>query len=162
MIPKYNPGNVAITGGTITGITGTTDGSSAAAGKVGEVITGSLASGSAVSILNATVTEITSITLTAGHWLISGVDAALLAAATVGTFESFLATASGTSSTGKTEQNTQHSRGGLTLSNNTTGGSIPCHYVNITSTTTYYLKMLLSISAGTVTGYGSLSALRIR
>ena len=67
-------GNVTVSipaGATITtpNITGVTSGSAAAAGSVGEVKT---ATGTAVSLTNSTVANITSVALTAGDWWCSG------------------------------------------------------------------------------------------
>ena len=53
-------------------IKGVTDGSSAAAGMVGEVISSIVLSGSGVTVLTSAATNITSIVLTAGDWDISG------------------------------------------------------------------------------------------
>jgi hypothetical protein len=58
--------------GTVGPITGVTDGSDAAAGKVGEYISSQVLSGAAVSLTSGTVANVTSIALTAGDWDVWG------------------------------------------------------------------------------------------
>lgn len=53
-------------------ITGTATNDSAPAGRIGELITGTLASGSAISMTNNTPANITQISLTPGDWDVNG------------------------------------------------------------------------------------------
>lgn len=53
-------------------IPGTTTNDSAAAGNVGEFVTATVAVGAAVALTTATTTNVTSISLTAGDWDLSG------------------------------------------------------------------------------------------
>lgn len=61
-----------IDNGTKVVIPGRTDAGSAAAGKVGEIISSTVLVGSAVALVNGTPTNITSISLTAGEWDVTG------------------------------------------------------------------------------------------
>lgn len=54
------------------GILGATDGSSAAAGYVGHIISSTIAAASGVSLTSGVVVNVTSISLPAGRWRISG------------------------------------------------------------------------------------------
>lgn len=142
-------------------VTGVTDGSSAGAGIWGQVIKASLASGSAVSLTTATVAEITHIDLTAGRWLISGL-VVNVTSSTANFSEIFLATASGTSRTGQTEENTSWERIGATVGAAETGSNvIPTHVVQLSGNTSYYLKCATTFTAGTATAYGFVAAVRL-
>jgi len=63
-------------------VPGTATNDNAAAGKVGETITGTLASGSAVSLTTATGADVTTVSLTAGDWDCRGVVTRTLGATT--------------------------------------------------------------------------------
>lgn len=66
-------------------IVGTTTNNTAAAGSVGEYISANVASGSAVVLTTATTVNVTSISLTAGDWDVSGNVVIAAAATTVAT-----------------------------------------------------------------------------
>jgi len=135
------------------GIIGVTDGSNATAGTVGEYID-SYASGTTVS---GSPTTMTSISLTAGDWDVSGAvnyngnSTPTYVQGGIGTTTNSF---SGTS-TGKTV---------LASGTNTTAGTgsvlIPRFRVSITTTTTYYLVGQLSSTSQTCQGY--ISARRMR
>lgn len=61
---------------------GTTTNDDAAVGKVGEIFSSTVASGSAVSLVSATAKSVTSITLSAGDWDITGQINYIIAATT--------------------------------------------------------------------------------
>ena len=63
-------------------ILGTTTNNNAAAGYVGEFITSTVASGSAVTLTTATTANVTSISLTAGDWDVNGAVDYIFAATT--------------------------------------------------------------------------------
>lgn len=69
-------GNLSVTGtitpGQTTGIVGTTTNNNAQAGSVGEYISSSIAAGDAVAITTGNAANVTSITLTAGDWDVTG------------------------------------------------------------------------------------------
>lgn len=70
--------NSPVFSGTATGsvtsnvIQGVTDGSSAAIGYIGQIISSTIGVGSAVSLTSGTTANVTSITLTAGDWYVNG------------------------------------------------------------------------------------------
>ncbi len=63
------PGALAVTGQLIGG--GTTTNDDAAAGKIGEYLTASLASGSATSLVSGTPKDVVTRSLTAGDWIVT-------------------------------------------------------------------------------------------
>jgi hypothetical protein len=157
----------AITPSQTAGIVGTTTNNNADAGSVGEVVSSSVAVGSAVSLTNATGAftgkTITSISLTAGDWDVYGIVGINNAATT-----NFTAVAGGISTTNDTlnsvyEEETRFSYGasGLVL-NNVVSFSFPTTRVSISATTTYYLIGYASFSVSTATAFGRITARRRR
>ena len=146
------------------GIIGVTDGSNATAGTVGEYISSVVTSGSQVSLTTLTAVNITSISLTAGDWDVSGsvwFDAG--SASTV-----IVYARGGASSTSATMPSVVYTFGisngaGGTLFSNTDGGqSIPTQRFNLSTTTTIYLVASCSFSVSTLFAYGFIRARRIR
>jgi len=148
-------------------LVGTSTNDSAASGVVGELITASLASGSAVSVTTATGKTITSISLTPGDWNIYGVVNFVLSGVTATIFQV------GPSLTTNTLPS-QTGGSGLAvdpltkLPMLTTALSdtlvVPINMTNlkITSTTTVYLVAQATFSVGTLTAYGTINARRAR
>ena len=66
------------TGYTTTNLTTVTSGTAPGAGKLGEVISSTLVSGSAITPSNNTVANVTSVSLTAGHWRCGGLVAQIV------------------------------------------------------------------------------------
>jgi len=157
----------AITPSQTAGIVGTTTNNNADAGSVGEVISSSVAVGSAVSLTTATGAftgkTITSISLTAGDWDIFGSVGINMAATT-----NFTAIAGGISTTNDTlnsayEEETRFSYGAAGLvPNNVISFTFPTTRVSIASTTTYYLIGYGSFSISTATAFGRITARRRR
>lgn len=141
---------------------GVTDGSVAAAGYIGQVITSSVAIGSATGLTTATDKTITSITLTAGDWMVSGNIGFIAAATTVPT--KLTASISATNNTQAISPND----GGFAQIQATLGTAStnvlttsPMR-INIASTTTCYLVGTATFTVSTLTAYGSISARRLR
>jgi hypothetical protein len=143
-------------------IIGTTTNDSASAGRIGEYISSSVASGSAVSLTNATAADVTSVSLTAGDWDVDGLVAFTLNAATTMTI------IAGWVSTTSATQPTLPNAGGMFLSQNsfTTGvgqahptGSIR---MSLASTTTVYLGARANFAVNTCAAYGFIGARRVR
>lgn len=144
-----------------TGLVGITSGSSKSAGYVGEVIQASVASGSAVSLTTATVTEITHIDLTSGLWMISANPTFLGTAITGTELQAFYSTASSTSTAGQDTYNTSYSD---PFSATTTGratASISGYILNLSGNGSIYLKAKATFTIGTCTAYGGITAVRI-
>lgn len=149
--------NLAPTGNT----TGVTNGSAAPAGQIGEVISSTVASGSALSLTSASPANITSISLSPGDWNVWGT----------------IATAPGS---GCIQTNTQGSvsQTSATMGAATTGAFVELSetlttaqptvapvgmtVINVSTTTTVYLVAQSTFSGGTNAAYGSIFARRAR
>jgi hypothetical protein len=141
---------------------GVIDGSVAAAGYIGEVITSSVGITSSTPLTTAIDKSITSITLTAGDWMVSGNIGFIAAATTVPT--KLTASISATNNTQAISPND----GGFAQIQATLGTAStnvlttsPMR-INITSTTTYYLVGTATFTGAALTAYGSISARRLR
>lgn len=154
--------NVLATSPTITtpAIVGLTTGSTPSSGNVGEVLTSSVASGSAVSLTTATVTDITSLAYTAGNWLVICNPTFSGTGITATELQSFVGTASGNSTTGQTTANTSYGTPfavGVTAQDTT-----PIHFTYSSSSSgTLYLKAKATFSVGTCTAYGAITMIRL-
>ena len=158
-----------LTNKTLTGavIVGTTTNNNANAGSVGEVISSSVAVGSAVSLTDAVSgtsgTTITSISLTAGDWDVFG-SAAVNTAATT----NFTSIAGGISTVNNElnsvfEEETRFRYGAAGLVPGTViSFTFPTTRVSIASTTTYYLIGYASFTVSTATAFGRITARRMR
>jgi hypothetical protein len=139
---------------TMSGITG---GTNSAAGYVGEYIS---ATASSVALTTATITNVTSISLTAGDWDVSGGE---YISDSTNTMSNALVGASTTSATlgssGTWAQTQFTAGGGLMMSY---ANSIPQQRINVTSTTTVYLLGYAVFASGTVNASGYIQARRIR
>jgi hypothetical protein len=157
----------AITPSQTAGIVGTTTNNNANAGSIGEVVSSSVAVGSAVSITTATTATsgktVTSISLTAGDWNVFGTIGINL---TTGTKFTVIG---GGINTVTNELNAlyeeqlliNYGAGGL-VPLNTQTFVIPTTRVSIASTTTYYLIAYAQFTVNTATGYGRITARRMR
>lgn len=144
-------------------ITGVVDGSSAGAGKIGQVLTSTVIASSPTSISNGVRTDITSLSLTAGTWLLWGQIEVIGASSAIATAnEIYLTVTAGDFATGAVEGQT-YFRNGTLPSVATPKGVVSCvpFQVAISGTTTYYLKSKVDFSPGTMSGCGSITALRI-
>lgn len=146
------------------GITGVTDGSSATAGNVGEVISSGIAVGSAVSLTTATPANVTSITLTAGDWDVHGLVVFNTApTTTVASVDSAISLTSATLPT--SAENINESRMSMEASF-TTGGDprfpTGTARINVATTTTVYLVAQMIFGTSTSAAYGNIWARRVR
>lgn len=148
----------------IPSITGVTDGSNAASGVVGEYISASILIGSAVSLTSTICSNVTSISLTAGDWDITGTVYFDPSPGTISNYQ--IGGISQTSATFETP---------ATNNNNAANGSItstlPTDYAcnlcignysaNLTTTKTIYLIAQSSFTGG-MGAYGFIAARRAR
>lgn len=141
---------------------GTNTNDAAAAGYVGEVITSTIAVGSAVSLTTGVQANVTSISLTAGDWDVSGVVLMDSGATT-----NITRVTAGTSSTSATADVTKgyysHIHSGYVPG----GGQFRAMPLNtsrfsLSGTTTIYLVALANFTVSTCTAYGTISARRVR
>ena len=135
-------------------------GAAPATGNIGEVLSASLAVGSAVSLTTATVTDVTSLAYTAGNWLVIANATFSGSGITATELQSFVGTASGTSTTGQTTFNTSYGTPfGVGVSAQDT---TPVNYYFTTASSgTLYLKAKGTFSVGTCTAYGGLTMIRV-
>jgi hypothetical protein len=146
----------AISPSSTNGIVGTTTNDSANAGSVGEYVT---ATGTAVSLTTATPANITSISLTAGDWEVSGSigfnPAGGAAPATLA------AGANTTTATLPASPFVAIIQATLTA-NAQQGFAVPPNRVTIAGTTTVFLVAQANFGAGTCTGTAVIRARRVR
>jgi hypothetical protein len=141
---------------------GTATNDSASTGYIGEYVSSDIPFGSAIAAGTSTqFKNITSISLTAGDWDVSGIPSAAIAGATITVFEGVISAYSGNTTT-------DHISGDNDLIGPPPTGSyyahtpIPVWRVSIAGTTTIYLKGNCVYSAGTPTIFGRISARRVR
>lgn len=104
--------------------------------------------------------DLTSISLTAGDWLVTATYWAQSAPATGAVFLIGISTTSGNSSTGLT-QGTNFAVETVTIAGNQSM-AVPSYRVSLASTTTVYLKYQASYASGTPQAQGHIIAVRIR
>lgn len=145
------------------GIIGTTTNDSAGAGKVGEYISSVIPFASGANLTNGSPTaNITSISLTAGDWDVTGVTVITLngaVASTAGCVANVTTTSAsltGSQGDGRTDfPIAPTSLRDVTL-------PIPNYRVSLSTTTTVYLVGSAPVTTGTMVGFGRLSARRMR
>lgn len=150
--------NVLSTGCQVAGNTA----AAAPTGYVGQVITTTVPAASAVTLTTTVPANIASISLTAGNWLIWGCveNVAASITSTVGQASSISATSA---TLGSSEgYDVMYLQFALCY-DSTRNASLPVGpiVVNLASTTTYYLVAEAYFSAGTLTAFGTISAVRI-
>ena len=169
-IENYLNGVTASADITITGVftcagivsSGVIDGSDAASGKLGEALRSAIALANAVSLTTATYADVTSITLTAGDWDISGMVSFGGGPITgTGTRAGF-GTSAGNSSTGLVLGDNEAISTLIPSATEDPTLVIPTWRKNVTSNTTIYLKAFATFTVGAPTAYGRISARRVR
>lgn len=145
-------------------IVGVASNSSATAGDVGEYLTGTRASGSAVSLTNDTALSIASISLPAGDYEVTVKIFFTLGAST--TVTSLISSVSSTNNTLdlglENFSNTRYPSGSILGSANDPSSLSGPVRVSLNSTTTYYAVARASFGASTATAYGYIRARRVR
>lgn len=151
------------------GIIGSSTNDSATAGNIGEFKTTTVAAASAIAAANSTVSKnVTSVSLTAGDWMVTGTCDIVMTGLTMsvnqcglGTTTDTLASQAGGSGIGTDPLSIITATNGTTLTG-TTSSSAPMTRVSIAATTTIYLVANLTYSAGSATQYGTIKAWRVR
>jgi hypothetical protein len=140
---------------TTDGIIGTTAADNAGAGLVGEVISSTIASGSAVSLSNNTPADITTISLTAGDWDVWGLPVVNASGLNMTAVVGWVSTTSATLPDAS-----------VTVECNTAGTSkfsaTVYQRINVSGTTTVYLSCRSNFASGTSTAFGNIFARRAR
>jgi len=136
---------------------GTNTNDNAAAGQVGEFVSQTVLSGSAVSLTTGTAANVTSISLTAGDWDVEGV----VLTAPAGTQTAYIAWISSTSASLPTAPNSGAYAQNSISTTATYGGPVGKIRFSLSGTTTIFLSTLCNFS-GTNGAFGFISARRAR
>lgn len=143
------------------GIVGTTTNDNTAAGKVGEYISASVLTASAVSLVSGTPKTITSISLTAGDWDVTGTVVSKPAGTTTTSFFSMgISQTTNAFETLGAENNFMQAVGigaGAFLAGN--NGRMR---ISLSGTTTVYLVASVGFAISTMAAYGFIGARRVR
>lgn len=147
-------------------IVGVTTNSNAAAGSVGEYISSSVLQASKISLTSGVAANVTSISLTAGDWDVSG-SVAFEPAATTLTTVAFgsATTTSATSPAVGTENNiggTYTTGSGTTPAGWSSLANFGSTRFSLSGTTTIYLVAFSNFSVSTNSAYGFIGARRVR
>jgi hypothetical protein len=138
------------------GIIGTATNDNAGAGKVGEFISSTIASGSSVSLTTSVAANVTSVGLTAGDWDLFGNVTWTITGTTSGGY----AWISSTSAT--TPDGSLSSGLGIVTPPGATGITVPYKRFSLASTTTIFLSTVFVFSSGAVAACGGIYARRVR
>lgn len=152
----------SVTFNTTSGVIGTTTNNAAAAGSVGEYVSSTIAPGSAVTI-TTTVTsqDITTISLTAGDWLVSINGAAQSTGTVTARIFFWIGTIAGNDASEATAGTMADFNYALPVSG-TVPGAVPSYRMSLASTTTVRYKAFASFSGTQPTMQGRISATRVR
>lgn len=144
-------------------IPGTTTNGNATAGNIGEYISSSIASGSAVVLTSATPANVTSISLTGGDWDVWGTVGFVAAGSTTATiFEGGINSISATLPTPPGAG--AYTQVGLSVGAGVTEPvfSVGSTRISLASTTTIYLVAQSTFAASTMSAFGFIGARRRR
>lgn len=149
-------------------ITGVTNGGDATAGSIGEYVASSVASGSAVSLSNATPVNVTTISLTAGDWDVTGSVIFTGAGGTqtqemIGGINTTTATLPTNSTTNPGSANMiAYTSNWNPLGFHNPNITLGTTRISISTTTTVYLVAQAAFTPGSLSAYGMIRARRIR
>lgn len=138
-------------------IKGQTNGAATTAGYRGEVLSAAVLAASAVSFTTATARNITSISLSAGSWLVTGIVCFVGSTANQSQIISWCSLTSATLPDNSIRSGMAYPSGGSTQVNMPTAPLI----VNVNTTTTVYLSGYSVFGSGTSVGSGYIIAVRI-
>jgi hypothetical protein len=138
----------------ITSLTGVVNGSNAAAGEIGEYITSQILFAASVALTTTVVANVTSISLTAGDWDVSGYVGHTLTGSTT----AVLASISSTSATLNGEDFVLV----IPALTGSVQNALTTTRISISATTTVYLVTSATFSSGTAKAYGRIRARRVR
>lgn len=141
---------------------GTTTNNNAAAGAIGEYIQSQVTSGALVNLATGSATTITSITLTAGDWDVSGVvDYRLNAATSLTVLKQGSALATGVF--GAQDSSSAFEQvAAVPLATVDMGWVIPTFRYSLSATTVIYLTSQANFTLNTAQAYGTIRARRVR
>ena len=143
---------------------GTTTNDNASAGQVGEYVSSTVAVGSSINLSGSTASNITSISLTAGDWDVSG-TVLHGGSSTTSTLNWAMGGVSSTSTTLSTSTLGMYSttpiNNGIWTGAEISGQCGPVRF-SVSTTTTVYLIARASFTGGNVYVYGQIRARRVR
>ncbi len=149
------------TGGAM--VQGVSTNSNASAGYVGELISSTVLGGSAVALTTGTPADITSISLTAGDWDVSGVICFTgNAATTVTSNNGWISTTSATLPTPPNSGSFYTDQTSRTAGNTILRISVGKIRISIASTTTVYLSGSSAFAVNSYSAFGFIGARRVR
>jgi len=142
---------------------GTTTNDNAMAGQIGEFLSSNVPSGSAVALTTATAADVTTLSLTAGDWDVSG-NVALNPAATtsVTQYLAWITTSSATVPTSPNAGAEINSNFSAFVPNATEIMPVGTIRISVGVTTTVYLSVRSTFTVSTMGAYGYLRARRVR
>lgn len=158
--------NIAFASTSTQGIVGTTTNNNAASGNVGEYISSSVVQGSALTITSGQFIDVTSISLTAGDWDVTGIvgmtNFGSVTTNSNSLFEGGISTTTGNSGTGLVlgDSAVIIQPAGLNVSNSDITGVIPAVRMSFAGTGSVYLKATANVA--NAKAYGRISARRVR
>jgi hypothetical protein len=146
------------------GIEGTTTNNNAAAAIVGEVLSTTVTSGAAVTMTTATVTNVTSVSLTAGDWEVYGATHFTgNVATTVTLIQASITTSTGTLNTAPGSFDTEYLAGATTATLGADTSLDGMHVrASLTTSTTYFLTAKPTFAVNSLSAYGVIYARRAR
>ena len=144
----------------VLGIVGTTTNNNATAGSVGELVSSTVVS-AGVGLTDATYSNITTISLTAGDWDVSGIVAITTGATTTTSYINYgvSTTSAATGSLGQMGSITTPATIAATVDFVT---PVPTTRLSLASTTTIYLVTRAGFAVSTAAAYGVIRARRVR
>lgn len=154
-----NTGVTIATGGAVS-LKGTTTNDNASAGQVGEYLSASNSTGNVLT--TATINNITSLSITAGDWDVTGCVGFLVASGSPISTLTLAAISTTNNGTGTIADGTRAEATIGPAGANDTSLTLPTIRLSLSGTTTYYLNGQASFSGGNVTGVGSIFARRAR
>lgn len=144
---------------------GTTTNDSATAGNVGEIVTSSVVTGSAISLTSNTGKTVTSVSLSAGDWDVHGIVYVNLETTTnIGTLAASISSVADTLNTtaGAYNGNYYGAGSGAVPGAVTVSCASPVSRISLTGTTTIYLTTSCGFSVSTAAAWGAIRARRAR
>lgn len=146
-----------------TNILGTLTNDNAPSHHIGEVISSTVAAGSAVELTNGVIADVTSIELSAGDWDVSATLWFDLAETTqVVVFGGSISDTSETFETNGTPGTVVHRYSELSVLGDDIGFALGTRRIQLTGTTTVYLVTVCGFAAAAAGAYGHISARRAR
>lgn len=142
---------------------GTATNDAANAGNIGEYVVSNVALGAPVALTNGVAVNVTSISLTAGDWDLSGmVGINGAATTTVGTFTGSISQTSATQDIGNGHAFITYYLNTAAFAQTALQLPVPPHRISLNATTTIYLVASLVFGTSTAGAYGNISARRVR